>query len=230
MSGLDRAGIRAIVVQTIILLLAVAVLFLSAGTLAWVNGWIFFGLITLDWIIAEAVLARVNPEVLNGRGSVIRENTKWFDRMGMVIVPILTVAGMVVMGLDAVRFGWSSMPFWMTIVGIVMVLPAFAGGIWVMASNKFFEWTARIQDDRNQYVCTTGPYSIIRHPGYACYIITKLAYPLILGSWWGFLPEGTLIILFIIRTALEDRTLQDELKGYREYAARVKYRLVPLVW
>jgi protein-S-isoprenylcysteine O-methyltransferase Ste14 len=229
-TNLSRSGIRAIIVQSVVIILAFAVLFISAGTLAWINAWIYFGLIVPDWVISEAVLARVNPEVLNARGSVIRAGTKGFDKIGLVLVPLLTLCGLVVMGFDAVRFQWSHMPFWLTIIGAAMVIPAFAGGIWAMSVNKFFEWTARVQDDRNHYVCTSGPYSIIRHPGYACYIVTKLSYPLILGSWWGFLPEGILIILFIIRTALEDRALQNELPGYRDYAGKVKYRLIPFIW
>ena len=230
MSNLSRSGIRAIIVQSVLIILAFAVLFISAGTLAWVNAWIYFGLIVLDWVISEVVLAKINPEVLNGRGSVVRAGTKGFDKIGLVLVPLPTICGLVVMGFDAVRFKWSSMPSWLTIIGIVMVIPACAGGIWVMIVNKFFEWTARLQDDRKHYVCTSGPYRIIRHPGYAGYIVTKLAYPLILGSWWGFLPEGILIILFIIRTALEDRTLHNELPGYKDCAGKVKYRLVLFIW
>ena len=230
MEKLNSEGIRGIVVQTLITLLAFAVMFAAAGTLAWVNGWILVALVLLDWLVSLAILARVNPEVLNARSRVSRENTLWFDRLNMAVVPVLTVAGVIVMAFDAVRFQWSVMPFWLSIVGIILVLPAYACGTWTIAVNRFFEWTARLQSDRGQYVCTSGPYSFIRHPGYACYIVTKLAYPLILGSWWGFLPGGILIVLFIIRTALEDLALQRDLPGYREYAGRVKYRLLPPVW
>jgi protein-S-isoprenylcysteine O-methyltransferase Ste14 len=101
---------------------------------------------------------------------------------------------------------------------------------WAMAVNKFFEWTARIQDDRQQYVCTSGPYKIMRHPGYAGLIGSILAYPFILVSWWGFVLSGILAILIVIRTAQEDSMLQNELPGYREYANQVKYRLIPLLW
>ena len=230
MSGLNRFGIRSIAVQTIALIIGLVILFISAGTLNWLRGWIYAGLVTIYWVISTAVLARVNPEMLNARGSVVKEGTKGFERIWIVIYPTLTFVNLVVMGFDAVRFQWSSMPFWLAILGIIILIPACVIGAWAMVVNKFFEWTARIQDDRQQYVCTTGPYKIIRHPGYAGAIVSTLAYPFILGSWWGFVLTGILTIVIVIRTALEDSMLQDELQGYKEYAKQVNYRLIPLIW
>jgi len=229
-AGLNRSGIRSIVVQTIILLLSYIILFISAGTLVWINGWVFVGLTSITWIVHIVVLARVNPEVLNARGSVVKKDTKGFDRINAVIVPLLTIIGVVVMALDAARFHWTSMPFWLSILGIALIIFAVAVGTWAMAVNKFMEWTARIQNDRQQYVITSGPYGIVRHPAYTGYIIERFAYPLILGSWWGLLPEGILAIIFVIRTVMEDRTLQKELPGYFKYTQKVKYRLIPLIW
>ena len=230
MSNLNSFGIRSIIVQTISLIIGLMVLFISAGTLAWINGWLYAGLVSIYWVISTVVLARVNPEMLNARGNVVKKGTKGFDKIWLVIYPILIFGNLVVMGFDAVRFQWSFMPFWIAILGIVILIPACVIGTWSMAVNKFFEWTARIQDDRQQYVCTAGPYKIIRHPGYAGAIVSILAYPFILGSWWGFVLSGILTIIIVIRTALEDRMLQDELQGYKEYAKKVNYRLIPLIW
>ena len=230
MSSLNRFGIRSIIVQTISLIIGLMVLFISAGTLAWINGWLYAGLVSIYWVISTVVLARVNPEILNARGNVVKKGTKGFDKIWLFIYPILIFGNLVVMGFDAVRFQWSFMPFWITILGIVILIPACVIGTWSMAVNRFFEWTARIQDDRQQYVCTTGPYKIIRHPGYAGGIVSILAYPFILGSWWGFVLTGISAIIIVIRTAQEDSMLQNELPGYREYAKQVKYRLIPLVW
>jgi len=229
-SSLNRFGTRGIIVQSILIIIGFAILFISAGTLAWINAWVYVGLVSIYWVINTVVLARVNPEMLNERGSVIKEGTKGFDKIWVAIYPVLTFGNLVVMGFDAVRFQWSFMPLWLAILGIVIMIPASVISIWAMAVNKFFEWTVRIQDDRQQYVCTSGPYKIMRHPGYAGLIISILAYPLILGSWWGFVMSGILAIIVVIRTALEDRTLQNEMPGYREYAKQVKYRLIPLVW
>ena len=206
------------------------VLFISAGTLNWINAWVYVVLVSLFWVISTGVLVKVNPGVLNERGSVVREGTKGFDKIWVATYPILTFANLVVMGFDAVRFRWSSMPFWLTLVGIILFVSVTPVSTWAMAVNRFFEWTARIQEDKQQYVCTSGPYRIIRHPGYAALIVTILSYPLILGSWWGLLLAGMLAMIVVGRTSLEDRMLQKELRGYIEYARRVKYRLIPLVW
>jgi protein-S-isoprenylcysteine O-methyltransferase Ste14 len=229
-SNLNQFGIRGIIVQSILIILGFVILFLSAGTLAWINAWVYVGLVSIYWVISTVVLARINPELLNERGSVVKAGTKGFDKVWLAIYPVLTFGNLIVMGFDAVRFQWSFMPFWWAILGIVIAIPAFLFATWSMAVNKFFEWTVRIQDDRQHYICTSGPYKRVRHPGYAGLIISILAYPLILCSWWGLLPSGILAIIIVIRTALEDRTLQNELPGYREYACQVKYRLIPLVW
>jgi protein-S-isoprenylcysteine O-methyltransferase Ste14 len=230
MSSLNRLGIRSIVVQTISLIIGLAILFMSAGTLHWIRGWIYVGLVSMYWVISTVVLARVNPEMLNARGSVVKEGTKGFERVWVVIYPTLTFINLVVMGFDAIRFQWSFMPFWLAILGIVILIPACVIGAWAMAVNKFFEWTARIQVDRQQYICTSGPYKIMRHPGYAGAIVSLLAYPFILGSWWGFVLTGISTIIIVIRTAQEDSMLQNELPGYKEYTNQVKYRLIPLIW
>jgi protein-S-isoprenylcysteine O-methyltransferase Ste14 len=229
-TGLNRLGIRGILVQSILIVLGFIVLFISAGTLAWINAWIYVGLILIYQVISTVVLARVNPQVLNERGTVTKAGTKSFDKVWIAIFPVFTFGNLVIMGFDAVRYQWSVMPFWLTFVGIFIFVSVAPVALWAMAVNKFFEWTVRIQNDREQYVCTSGPYRAIRHPGYTGLIMSLLAYPFILGSWWGFLPNSVLIIIIVIRTALEDRTLQKELPGYREYAQKVKYRLIPPIW
>ncbi|MCJ7515757.1 MAG: isoprenylcysteine carboxylmethyltransferase family protein [Dehalococcoidia bacterium] len=229
-TGLNRLGIRGILVQSILIVIGLIVLFISAGTLAWINAWIYVGLVSIYQVISTVVLARVNPQLLNERGTVTKAGTKTFDKVWIAIFPVFTFGNLVIMGFDAVRYQWSVMPFWLTFVGILMFVSVAPVALWAMAVNKFFEWTVRIQNDRGQYVCTSGPYGTIRHPGYAGLIMSLLAYPFILGSWWGFLPNLVLSLIIVIRTALEDRTLQKELPGYAEYAQKVKYRLIPLIW
>ena len=229
-TGLNRVGIRGIAVQSILIVLGIVILFVSAGTLAWINAWIYVGLVSIYQVISTVVLARVNPQVLNERGTVTKAGTKTFDKVYIAVYPVFSFGSLVIMGFDAIRYQWSAMPFWLTFVGIFIFVSVAPVALWAMAVNKFFEWTVRIQNEREQYVCNSGPYVIIRHPGYAGLIMSLLAYPFILGSWWGFLPNLILILIIVIRTALEDRTLQKELPGYREYAQKVQYRLIPLIW
>jgi len=138
-SSLNRFGTRGIIVQSILIIIGFAILFISAGTLAWINAWVYVGLVSIYWVINTVVLARVNPEMLNERGSVIKEGTKGFDKIWVAIYPVLTFGNLVVMGFDAVRFQWSFMPLWLAILGIVIMIPASVISIWAMAVNKFFE-------------------------------------------------------------------------------------------
>jgi protein-S-isoprenylcysteine O-methyltransferase Ste14 len=230
MGTLNRAGIRAIVVQSVLILVSFAIMFAAAGTINWINGWAYFALACLSQLISWVILAKVNPQLLNARGDVVKEDTKGFDRVWVALYPVLTLVNLVIIGFDAVRFHWSSMPIWLSIFGIALFIPAFVIATWAMAVNKFFEWTVRIQDDRSHYVCKDGPYRFIRHPGYTGLIISVMTGTLILGSCWGLVLSSILAIVIIARTALEDRTLKKELPGYQEYAQAVKYRLIPFIW
>jgi len=227
---MNKAGVRSIIVQSILIIIGFAVLFAAAGTLDWLNGWIYAVLIVISQSVSWAVLARVNPQLLNARGTLAKKDTKGFDRVWIALYPLFTFGNLVVIGFDAVRFQWSSMPLWPAFAGILIFIFAMVIATWAMAVNKFFEWTARIQEDRGQQVCTDFPYSIVRHPGYSGLILSHLSYPLILGSWWGFVLAGLLSLIIVARTSLEDRMLQEELPGYKEYAQQVRYRLLPFIW
>ena len=142
---------------------------------------------------------------------------------------LLALVTPIVAGLD-LRFRGSALPgFWFP-VGCAALVPAALFADWAMLENEHFEQFVRIQTDRGHRVVTTGPYRFVRHPGYLGAIIGALVTPLLLGSAWTFVPAGLVALLFVIRTQLEDRTLRRELRGYAEYAARTRFRLVPGVW
>jgi protein-S-isoprenylcysteine O-methyltransferase Ste14 len=123
------------------------------------------------------------------------------------------------------------MPLALQLAGVVVAVLAYDVIIvWAMTANAFFAQTVRIQEERGHTVATGGPYRIVRHPGYVASILSQIATPLILGSVWAFIPAGLAALLFVVRTALEDKTLLEELDGYKEYAGRVRYRLLPGVW
>ncbi len=136
----------------------------------------------------------------------------------------------IVAGLDADRFRWSAVP--LPARGLAWLGLALAGALifWVLTANTYLSRMARIQDDRGQVVVTTGPYRFVRHPVYLGVILLFVCMPVALGSWWALLPGAVIGLLFVIRTAKEDRMLREELPGYVEYAPRVRYRLVPRIW
>jgi len=211
------------------LLMLAVVLFLSAGRLDWVMGWALLG-ITLIWIAATAVVVIPrNPELLAERVGP-RKGAKTWDTVIMSIVGLVTIAKSIVAGLDQ-RFGWTteiSLPLQMTTLAVAVL--GYALGVWATSANPFFSQIARIQKERGHTVATSGPYRFVRHPGYVGTILSELATPVMLGSWWALIPGCLAALLLIIRTALEDRMLLEELNGYRDYARRVRYRLLVGVW
>jgi protein-S-isoprenylcysteine O-methyltransferase Ste14 len=128
------------------------------------------------------------------------------------------------------RFGWSSVPPWLVAVGYALTAVGYLGSVWVYGTNKFAEATVRIQKQRGQTVVSTGPYAVVRHPLYLWSLFLIAGFPLALGSYGALAPGAVAAALLVVRTAWEDRTLHDELGGYREYPARVRYRLIPGVW
>jgi protein-S-isoprenylcysteine O-methyltransferase Ste14 len=203
-------------------------LFLSSWRLDWWNGWAYVGLYVGSIAAGGVWMIRNRPEVINERGRR-DEKTKIFDR---VIAPFYTLVGLaqfVVAGLDE-RFGWSDVPLVLEILGGIGLVVSMAAVYWVMANNPFLAQTVRIRTDRGHQVATTGPYRIVRHPMYAGSLYFCWTTAFLLGSWWTFPVTALSMIILVVRTALEDRTLRRELPGYDEYAARVRYRLIPGVW
>jgi protein-S-isoprenylcysteine O-methyltransferase Ste14 len=175
-------------------------------------------------------LLRVNPDVIAGRVNRHERPRRWDLLLGLLVALPAMLAIPIVSALDDGRYGWSHMPWWSCAVGYALLLVGFAGLTWAQAVNKFFEPSVRIQTDRGHHVIDTGPYAIIRHPGYVSSFAFFLGIPLALGSLWGLIPAMILIALLVVRTVLEDRTLQNELPGYGEYSLRVRYKLIPGVW
>lgn len=227
---LNRYGLRGIVASFIGIFIALIILLISAGKFNWVNAWLFFGLILSYEMFYVGLFLKVNPELLNERGKVVPEGSKFFDKIFAVLYLPLYFSILIISGIDAVRYEWTIMPLWVMFLGVVMFLLASFLSFWAMYVNPYFECTVRIQENRKQEVVTSGPYRIVRHPGYIAGIITFLAAPLILGSLWGLIPSSILILAMVIRTALEDRTLQRELPGYKNYTMVTRYRLIPFVW
>jgi protein-S-isoprenylcysteine O-methyltransferase Ste14 len=210
-------------------LLTGVALFASAGTLRWLRGWIYFGIGVAIVVVSAIVLIRKNPALIQARGEIHRD-AKAFDKVILRIYVVLLFAPLVVAGLDAVRYRWSSLPpatlYWGVALQVLSILPA----LWAMMENPFAEPVVRIQKERGHVAITKGPYRFVRHPMYVGVILGAFAVPLVLGSAWAFVPAFVTAILFVVRTALEDRTLRSELPGYDDYAQHTRYRLLPGVW
>ena len=207
-----------------------AILFLAAGRLDWAAGWAYLGLNAFTQILSAIVLVPRQGEMLAGRSQVGAGTKSWDRFLAPAIVIVGTLAVLITAGLDT-RFGWSeSIGAGVWSAGFIIALLCQVFVLWAMASNPFFALTVRIQDDRGHTVISNGPYRWIRHPGYAGSVIYNLVIPLVLGSWWTFIPAVLTACLIIVRTGLEDCTLQTELADYRTYAAQVRYRLLPGIW
>lgn len=224
-----RGVIRWIIRETFGVIFVGVTLFWPAGTLNWIWGWVLVALYAL-WTLANGlIIGSRSPELLAERANR-RPGTKRWDMLIMSVVGIITIIKHITAGLDF-RLGWSpSLPLWLHLLGTALAAAGYALTTWGMAENAFFSLVVRIQADRGHQVISSGPYRYVRHPGYAGTILFELTTPLLLGSWWAFIPSGIAALLMVVRTTLEDRTLYQELAGYQEYTRRVHYRLFPGIW
>jgi protein-S-isoprenylcysteine O-methyltransferase Ste14 len=211
------------------LLIFALCLFLPAGTWAWARGWLFFFVVVAASILITLYLRRANPDVVAARVNR-HEGTKGWDRVILSVFIPTMVSILLVSALDDGRFHWSHVPWWVCGIGYILLIAGLAGMTWAEAVNRFFEPTVRIQTDRGHRVIDTGPYVLVRHPGYVAACLLCFGMALSLGSCWALVPAAVSCVLLVVRTALEDRTLRTELTGYEEYAQRVRYRLVPGLW
>jgi len=225
----SRIVVRWAVRETMGLVMMAVILFVSAGRWNWWWGWALV-ILMAAWVIATgAVIIPRYPQLLADRVRPPKGAKKW-DTALMGVVGVLALAGYVIAGLD-VKFGWTTnMPAALQIIALVLAAAGYAVTVWATASNAFFSMTVRIQKERGHTVATGGPYRFVRHPSYVGQVVLFLAAPIALGSWWAGLTGVACALLIILRTALEDRTLLEELAGYKEYAAKVRYRLMPGVW
>jgi protein-S-isoprenylcysteine O-methyltransferase Ste14 len=219
---------RLVQIGFLVILQAVA-LFASAWKWDWWNAWAYLGLYLAFLLFNVFILLPGHKELVEER-SQVGKGTKGWD---LVIGGISLLGGpliQVLAGLDE-RFGWAgAIPLGAQIGAFILMGITFPIFTWAMMSNKYFSTTVRIQKERGHTVQTGGPYRFIRHPGYFSLLWTYVTMPVAFGSLWACIPAAVLVVNLFVRTALEDRTLQNELEGYKEYAARVRYRLIPGVW
>ncbi len=203
-----------------------ALLFIFSGRLDWLWAWIY---LVIDTIMAVSIVFILPKDSLEERSKYKTAMRKWekiiFTLNFFSISSIFLTAG-----LDY-RFHWSpNFGLWVRVAAFALLTFASTLSTWAIVSNPFFSPGVGIQSDRGHYSVTSGPYRYIRHPGYAGSILFNLATTMMLGSLWALIPAAISIALFVIRIILEDSTLQKELYGYKEYAKKVRYRLIPGIW
>jgi protein-S-isoprenylcysteine O-methyltransferase Ste14 len=217
--------ISAYIQSILFVVLTAVVLFASAGTVAIAGFWIYIAIYAVTFVVSLAI---IDPDLLRER---MRPGGQRLPRALRIFTVVLFVHW-IVAGLDRGRFHWSdTVPVWLQAAGLIVTAASYALVLWAMRVNRFFSSVARIQSDRGQHVISSGPYAFVRHPGYLAGFAVILASGLALGSW---LAVVVLVIpsvpALMVRAAGEDRMLQAELPGYRDYASRVRWRVLPGIW
>src|SRR5690349_11100273 len=210
-----------------------ALLFVPAGTLSWPGAWVFLAEL---WILAIALgawLLRYDPALLKERtSSPVQRGQPTVDKLIVISLVTLYVIWFVLMGLDR-RYAWSAVPVWLQALGALGLFLSIYLGYLTYLENTFASPVLKIQTERAHHVISTEPYAYVRHPMYAGALFHFIGVPLLLGSWWGLLFVPLFVGLFVIRIGIEERTLRTALQGYDAYdayAARVRYRVIPLIW
>jgi len=208
------------------------ILLVCGGDFSWWQAWVYFVLIFLAGIGGRYLAEKRHPGILVER--VTSEKTLNAKPWDKVLSPLMAISFtfplVIVAGLDH-RYGWTPLFLtWLTILGLVIIALGYAFASWALIENRFFSSTVRIQTERGHTVCDSGPYRIVRHPGYAGNILAVGGIIMALNSTWTLIPAVVALVIAVIRTSLEDKTLHEELPGYRDYATRVRYRLFPGVY
>lgn len=225
--------IRSILSLIGILAILAGLLFLPAERCDWLEGWLYiltYGILLVVFLIWG--LFKDPAQFLERSKSRKPSETsvKNWDRVIMAIYTVLLPLLFILSSLDVCRFQWSTVSLPVKITAWTGLLFSGVWIMWVLFTNTYLSAMARIQSDRSQIVVDRGPYRFIRHPMYLGILILFLCTPPALGSRWALIPAFAIDVLFVIRTALEDRMLKQELAGYHEYSRRVRYRLIPGIW
>ena len=208
------------------------VLLVCGGDFGWWQAWGYTLLIVAAGPGGRVWAELRHPGLMAERQNMEKaQSAKAWDK---VLAPLMALSVsfplVIVAGLDH-RFGWTPVfPLWLIVLGFLLISIGYAFAAWALAENRFFSSVVRIQTERGHVVCDSGPYRIVRHPGYAGNLLALPGMVLALSSMWTLIPVAVALIIAVIRTTLEDRTLQDELPGYRDYARRVRYRLIPGIY
>jgi protein-S-isoprenylcysteine O-methyltransferase Ste14 len=228
----NKFTIRTIVQMLVFIVLVPFLPLLISWDWGWWQAWVYALIGILGFVVSRVLVARRHPDLLAERAKFMQhEDIKPWDSVLARLVGLGGGLIPLVAGLEA-RYGWPGTDFGLTeeIIALVLILAGFAFGAWALIENRFFSGVVRIQKERGHHVVSTGPYAWVRHPGYAGALLTYFATPILLDSLWTYLAVAFISMVLLIRTDLEDRALKQELPGYKEYAQKTRFRLLPGVW
>lgn len=226
----NRSGIRSILRDFLIVAVNGVILFSAAGTIKWLNAWIYIGLVLIHQITIKILLIIKNPELLNEQGRAIKKASIFSDRIFIFIYPLATMVLSFMTGISSVRFKLVGFPSFLMIPGIVLFICSSFFGSWAILVNKHFKADITVRGNSNHKIRSKGPYRYVRHPGYAAWVMSAVSYPLIMSSPLSYSIISVMIVLFILRIWHKDNIFHHKLAGYKEYARETRYRLFPFVW
>lgn len=228
-----KLSVRTIVQMLVFIVLVPFLPLLITWKWDWWQAWVYGLIGVFGFVVSRLLVNQRHPDLLAERAKFSdHDDTKPWDK---ILSPLVGLGGALIpltAGLD-IKYGWSQTEnsFSVEIIALVVILIGYGVGTWALMENRFFSGVVRIQTERGHHVISSGPYTWVRHPGYAGALMTYFATPLLLGSTWTFAPVIFIAIVLVIRTTLEDRTLREELPGYKEYAeTKTKHRLLPGIW
>jgi protein-S-isoprenylcysteine O-methyltransferase Ste14 len=205
-------------------------LFLPAGSIAWLAGWVFLVLFFGFFVGTTLWLYRHNPALMQERMRATASDQQGWDKVYYPLLLASFFIWLALSALDAARLHWSRVPLAFQLIGLIILLGSFYLLFGVFRENSYLSSLVRVQEERGHSVVSTGPYRFVRHPMYAGILIFELGTPLLLGSWYGILFGLVPALMLARRAVLEERTLSRELTGYTAYMSKVKYRIIPYVW
>lgn len=200
-------------------------IFLPAGTFAFVNGWLLIGILFIPMFIAGIIMMLKNPKLLKKRLKA-KEKQKQ-QNIVVKLSGLMFIIGFVIAGLNY-RFRWYTLPFYVSIIASVLFIIGYVLYAEVLRENVYLSRTVEVEE--NQKVINTGLYGVVRHPMYSATILLFLSMPLILGSIYSFIVFIAYPFIIANRIKYEEKLLEKDLLGYKEYKTKVKYRLIPYIW
>jgi protein-S-isoprenylcysteine O-methyltransferase Ste14 len=203
-------------------------LFLPAGTIFWLQGWIYITIMILFSTSFMTYLNKKDPELLKARAKT--KTTESWDKKLLIFSTPFFILLYILPGFDAVRFQWSNLPFYISLIGFIGMILAIILFFFVSRENTYLSRVVEIQEERGHRVITTGPYRIVRHPMYLAVTVLYISHCFALGSWFSLIPCVFVIITIILRTIREDKMLHEQLEGYKEYTQKTRYKLIPGIW